>query len=157
MRALFPGSFNPITLGHLDIIQRAKNFCDTLVVVVSGTRTELAIEQRLALVAAACAGLDHVEVISHTGLLVDVVKDLGAEMIIRGVRASSDLGYEHNMANMNRSLGNGVETILLPTSHLVGHISASLVRQIIHSGGNAKPFLPEKVWHLIQEHHYYGA
>ena len=69
MRALFPGSFNPITLGHLDIIQRAQRFCDQLFVVVSGKRTELAVEQRRQLVVAACAGLNHVEVITHDGLL----------------------------------------------------------------------------------------
>lgn len=157
MRALFPGSFNPITLGHLDIIQRAQRFCDQLFVVVSGKRTELAVEQRRQLVVAACAGLNHVEVITHDGLLVQAVKDLNADMIIRGVRSSSDMGYEHNMANMNRSLGEGVETILLPTGHMVGHISASLVRQVISSGGNAEPFLSQMVWQLIQEHRYYGA
>lgn len=157
MRAVFPGSFNPITLGHVDIIQRARRLCDQLYVVVSGTRAELAVEERLALVIAACEGLEYVEVVAHTGLLVHVVKDLGADIIIRGVRSSSDLGYEHNMANMNRVQGDGVETILLPTSHMVGHISASLVRQVMHSGGNAQPFLPNVVWERIKEQHYYGA
>ena len=157
MRAIFPGSFNPITLGHLDIIQRVQGLCEQLIVVVSGSRAELDIAKRLDLVHAACQAFDHVQVVAHSGLLVQVAQDLGANMIIRGVRSSSDMGYEHNMANMNRSLGEGMETILLPTSHTVGHISASLVRQIIGAGGDAAPFLPGIVWQRIQDNHYYGA
>lgn len=157
MHALFPGSFNPITLGHMDIITRAVRLCDKLFVVVVGQRSIGDVQQRVALAQLACAQFPTVEVIAHHRLLVDCAAAVGATVIIRGVRSSSDLGYEHNMANMNRTLGGGIETVLLPTSQAVGHISASLVRQVITSGGDAAPFLPPVVWQSIQEHRYYGA
>ncbi|MBT4803521.1 MAG: pantetheine-phosphate adenylyltransferase [Legionellales bacterium] len=157
MRAVFPGSFNPITFGHLDLITRAASLCDSVVVVVSFSAGHAEPEDRLELVKLACQNISNVEVVSYQGLMVDCAKDEGANVIIRGVRSGDDLCYENNMANMNRQLGDDIETLLLPADANLSHISSSLVRQILRVQADAAPFVPADVLKCIRDKNIYGT
>lgn len=158
MRVIFPGSFNPITYGHLDLIKRlALLFDDVIVVVSSSNSHKVSVEIRKKLVERACTDISNVSIVSHTGLMVDCVAKFNASVIVRGVRSGDDLAYENNMANMNNQLGGGIETLLLPTSPNLSHISSSLVRQILISDGDASSFVPKKVLDFIKTEGYYGS
>jgi len=145
MRMLYPGSFDPVTKGHMDIITRAARLCDELVVAVMHNPDKhgaFSAEQRVKLLERACAGLDNVRVIAHGGLLVQCAKEQKAACVVRGVRPLGDFEAEYGMAQVNRMLG-GVETLLMATSPEHADISSSIVRQIAMFGGEIDRFVPE--------------
>ena len=149
--ALYPGSFDPVTLGHMDIITRAASLCDTLVVAVMHNpdkRGFMDVDARVAALQAACAHLPNVRVIRHGGLLVACARELGADAVIRGVRPLGDFETEFQMAQINRALG-GVETLMIPTSPAYASVSSSVVRQIYGFGGSVEDMVPAAAREII--------
>ena len=145
MRMMYPGSFDPVTRGHLDIITRASRMCDELIVAVlhnPDKRGAIAVDGRMRLLQKACAHLPNVRVVTHSGLTVDCAKAYGADCLLRGVRPLGDFESEYGMAQVNRMLG-GVETLLMTTSETCAGISSSIVRQIAAFGGDIDSLVPE--------------
>lgn len=143
-RLLFPGSFDPVTRGHLDIIARASRLCDELVVAVlhnPDKRGALDVHTRVRLLERAVSGYENVRVAAHSGLLVDCVREMGATAVVRGVRPLGDFETEYQMARINFSLG-GVETLLMTTCEECAGISSSVVRQIAAFGGKIDNLVP---------------
>jgi len=150
----YPGTFDPITNGHLDLIHRAARLCDRVVVAVAedtGKVPTFTIAQRVALVQAVCADLPNVEVITFSGLLVAFVRRLGVHVIMRGLRAVSDFEYEIQLAGMNRRMAPDIETLFLTPAEQYTYISSSLVRQIARLGGDVSSFVPPVVNTALQE------
>jgi pantetheine-phosphate adenylyltransferase len=151
--AFYSGSFDPLTNGHLDVIERAAGFCDRIVVGVGVNPNKAGLftpEERIALVLktarplakkAGCA----LEALAFTGLAVDAAKTAGAAIIVRGVRDAGDFDYEMQMAGMNGAMAPLIRTVFLPASPEVRHITATLVRQIASMGGDVSPFAPPVV------------
>ena len=148
-RAIYPGSFDPVTLGHLNIIKRAAAMFDELIVCVSVNSSKSAglftPEERVELIRASVADIPGVEVDCYKGLLVDYVKQVGACAIVKGLRAVSDFEYEFQQALINKELYSGVETVFLTTSAVNQYLSSSVVKQIASLGGDIHPFVPEQV------------
>lgn len=144
-RMMYPGSFDPVTRGHLDIITRASALCDELIVAVlhnPDKRGAIAPERRAALLQKACAHLKNVRVVVRGGLTVGCAKEFGADCLVRGVRPLGDFETEFGMAQVNRMLG-GVETLLMTTGEAYAGISSSIVRQIAAFGGDIDSLVPE--------------
>ena len=145
-RAVCPGSFDPVTHGHLDVIGRTAALVEQVVVAVGGNLSKtglFTIEERLEMLRTVCAPWDNVEVTTFRGLLVDFCTEQRIDVISKGVRAA-DFAYEVQMAQMNRSLS-GVDTLLLPTAPQWAFVSSSLVREVASLGGDVTPFLPADV------------
>ena len=143
--AIYAGTFDPLTLGHLDIIERAAKLFDRLVVAVAaseGKRPMFPLDERVARARAASLHLPGVTVRELTGLLVAFAREHGAATLVRGLREAGDLDIEMQMAAMNRAQDAGIDTIFLPASPAVRHITGTLVRQISKSGGDTRPFVP---------------
>ncbi|MDH6112989.1 pantetheine-phosphate adenylyltransferase [Kitasatospora sp. MAP12-15] len=146
-RAVCPGSFDPITNGHLDIIERASKLYDVVHVAVAINKNKsglFSIEERIALIEETTAVYGNVEVESHHGLLVDFCRDRNIPAIVKGLRAVSDFDYELQMAQMNRGLS-GVETLFVPTSPTYSFLSSTLVKEVAHYGGDVSHLIPEVV------------
>ena len=146
-RAVCPGSFDPVTNGHVDVIQRAAGLYDELVVAVlvnPGKAGFFPVGERMDLLREAVADLPNVTVDSFEGLLVDYCRAHALPVIVKGLRAVSDFEYELQMAQMNRELA-GIETLFVPTAPQVGHLSSSLVKQIATFGGDVSRFVPKAV------------
>jgi pantetheine-phosphate adenylyltransferase len=145
--AVFPGTFDPVTNGHLDVIRRAAGLFDRLVVAVAGSRgtTLLDLDERVALVKENVAGLAHVEVATFDGLLVDLARRLGATAIVRGVRTYQDWEYELRMVQMNRHLAPSIETVFLAPSAEHAFISGSLIREVAALGADLSGLVPGNV------------
>jgi len=145
--AVVPGSFDPVTNGHLDVIERVAARFDRVVVAClcnPGKQPLFAVDERLALLAEVLGHLGNVEVDSFAGLLVDYCHAQDVGVIIKGLRAASDFEYELQMAQMNRSIG-GVETLFLTTSPLHSFLSSSLVKEVARFGGDVDAFVPPVV------------
>lgn len=146
-RAVCPGSFDPVTHGHLDVIGRTAALVEEVVVAVGGNVTKtgrlFTPEERVAMLRIACAQWANVEVTMFTGLLVDFCTEQRIDVISKGVRAA-DFAYEVQMAQMNRSL-TGIDTLLLPTAPEWAFVSSSLVREVASLGGDVTPFLPASI------------
>ncbi|MEP6620335.1 MAG: pantetheine-phosphate adenylyltransferase [bacterium] len=137
--AIYAGSFDPITRGHEDLMHRSLEFVDTLVVAVAINSTKqplFTIEERVALIRSAVGNSANIDVRSFGGLLVDFAKEVGASLLIRGLRAVSDFEYEYQMALMNRHLSPRLETVFMVPSLDTTYISASLVREVARYGGD---------------------
>jgi pantetheine-phosphate adenylyltransferase len=151
--AFFSGSFDPMTNGHLDVIERAAAICDRLVIGVGSNpnkRGLFTIEERLDLIREAAAPLVEragcaLEVMSFSALVVEAARGAGATLIVRGLRDSTDFNYEMQMAGMNGAMAPELRTVFLPASSQVRSITATLVRQIASMGGDASPFAPANV------------
>jgi pantetheine-phosphate adenylyltransferase len=146
--ALYPGTFDPITNGHLDLVHRAaKRFARVLVAVAgSGSKSPcFTLEERIDLARGALVQLPNVEVLGFSGLLVNFAMEQEAGVILRGLRAVSDFEYEFQLASMNRRLAPGVETMFLTPDEGYTFISSSLVREIASLGGDVRPFVPPAV------------
>ena len=154
MNGLYPGSFDPITLGHEDIINRAVKVCDKLVVAVSQDNQKAAFlssEQRLNLIKSIYKNYTNIEVISYQGLTTDFARKINADFIIKGLRNPSDFVVESQMAQLNKVLLDEVETIFLDSSDQLRSISSSLVKQIFHLDGDISQFVSAKTLKLLFE------
>ena len=146
-RAVCPGSFDPVTNGHVDVISRAAGLYDELVVAVlvnPGKAGLFSVDERMDLLREAVSDLPNVAVDSFQGLLVDYCKAHEIPVIVKGLRAVSDFEYELQMAQMNRELA-AIETLFVPTAPQVGHLSSSLVKQIAMFGGDVSRLVPKAV------------
>jgi pantetheine-phosphate adenylyltransferase len=146
--AVYPGSFDPVTHGHTDLVRRCRRFADRVVVAVArnaGKTPLFTVDERMAMLRTALGDDPHVGVESFDGLLVDFARRVGASTVVRGVRAVSDFEYEFQMAYMNRELWNELETVfLVPALHLT-FLSSSLVREVARLGGDVSPFVHPEV------------
>lgn len=146
--ALYPGSFDPFTLGHLDIVERASRLFREVEVTVADNASKkgfLSVEQRCTLIRESTAHLDNVTVRSFSGLLASYAEACNAVALVRGLRQVSDFEYEFRMAFANRRLAPGIETVFLMTSEEFALISSSVVREIHHWKGDISSFVPEPV------------
>ncbi|NQW23836.1 MAG: pantetheine-phosphate adenylyltransferase [SAR202 cluster bacterium] len=146
--ALYPGSFDPVTVGHVDVATRAANLFEKLVVAVYETPSKNLLfdtEERLALMTEACKHLPNVEVRKFTGLVVRCAKDIGAGVIVRGLRSGSDFEYEFDMAFMNRRLEPDVDLVCFMTSQDYMFVSASLLKEVAKLGGDITEMVPPNV------------
>ncbi|WP_435771187.1 pantetheine-phosphate adenylyltransferase [Nocardioides sp. SYSU DS0651] len=146
-RAVCPGSFDPVTHGHLDIFRRAAGLFDELVVATGTNPSKSRLfqpEERLEMLREACADLPNVTVMGFTGLIVDFCREIGAAAIVKGLRGGNDYEYELPMAQMNAHL-TGVETIFIPTTASLGYVSSSLVKEVASLGGDVSAFVPPAV------------
>ena len=153
--AVYPGTFDPITNGHIDLVERAAPLFERLVVGVAASPTKgpaLPLELRVQLAREALAPYPNVEVRGFDSLLAHFVSDLGAGVLLRGLRAVSDFEYEFQMASMNRHLIPQVETLFLTPAEEFGFISSSLVREISRLGGDVSAFVPAAVADALEVH-----
>ncbi|KUL40570.1 MULTISPECIES: pantetheine-phosphate adenylyltransferase [Actinoplanes] len=146
-RAVCPGSFDPVTNGHLDIVGRASRLFDEVIVGVLINQSKaglFTVEERLEMLGEVTAPYENVRVMAFRGLLVDFCRDQGAAVVVKGLRAVSDFDYELQMAQMNVGLS-GVETLFMPTNPLYSFLSSSLVKDVVKWGGDASSYLPDPV------------
>ncbi len=153
-RAVYPGSFDPITFGHLDIIERSAKMVDELVIAVlrnSAKNSLFSLEERVNMIKELTKDLPNVKVESFDGLLVDYMSQIDADIIIRGLRAVTDFEYELQIAQMNHVLKDNVETIFLITNLKYSYLSSSLVKEIASYGGDISKFVPAQLMERIYE------
>lgn len=146
--ALFPGTFDPITLGHVDIVNRSLNLFDKIVIGIGSNASKVPMysdEQRLQWIQQIYQDDERVEAAIYDGLTVDFCKKVNANYILRGIRFVSDFEYEKTIADMNRSLDHSIETIFLTCLPQYSSVASTLVRDVIRNGGDASMFLPEVV------------
>ncbi len=147
-KALFPGSFDPFTAGHLNILRRALTMFDEVVVAVGinqDKRGFFDMDKRLSIIRQATDGIQGVTIIQYDNLTVDTCRELGIRHIVRGVRNMIDFETERSIADANRRLAPEVETLIIPTAQEFAHISSSAVRDILKHGGDYSAFIPEGV------------
>lgn len=143
--ALFPGSFDPVTLGHLDLIRRARKLCDRLIVAIMvnpDKQGSFSAEERRAMLTKALSRMDGVEVVAFDGLTADFARDQQVDFMVRGVRDAQDLAIETSLAWGNEALLSGLETVVLLTRPELSFISSSLVRQAARFGADISAFVP---------------
>ncbi|HEY5225318.1 MAG TPA: pantetheine-phosphate adenylyltransferase [Methylovirgula sp.] len=157
-KALYTGSFDPLTNGHLDIIESAARFCDALVIAIGvhpGKTPLLTATERAALIRQCCdermAGKASLSVITFSGLAVEAAREAGATLLLRGLRDGADLEYEMQMAGMNAAIAPEIQTLFLPAAPSVRHITATLVRQIASLGGDVSSFVPKPVADVLKQ------
>lgn len=151
-RAVCPGSFDPVTNGHLDIFRRAAAIFDELVVATGSNPSKSRLfdpDERLDMLREACADLPNVTVMGFTGLIVDFCRDIDAQAIVKGLRGGNDYEYELPMAQMNSHL-TGVETVFIPTNASWGYVSSSLVKEVATLGGDVSGLVPPFVHTRLQ-------
>jgi len=152
--AIYPGTFDPVTNGHIDLIERASTLFDKLVVGVAenpGKGATFTLQERVAMTTEVLADLPNVEVKGFNSLLVDFVADHDARVILRGLRAVSDFEYEFQLAGMNRRLAPEVETLFLTPAEQYAYISSSLVKEIAAHGGDVSAFVHTKVMAALSD------
>jgi len=151
--AVYPGTFDPITNGHSDLVARAARLFDRVVVAVArdtGKQPVCGIEERVTLARVALADIPGVEVVPFSGLLMEFCRDHGAGVVIRGLRAVSDFEYEFQLASMNRRLAPEVETLFLTPAEQYAFISSTLVREIARLGGDVSEFVHPEVQRMLR-------
>ncbi|MDR1811042.1 MAG: pantetheine-phosphate adenylyltransferase [Prevotella sp.] len=144
-KAIFPGTFDPFTIGHYSLVKRSLQLVDEVVIAVGINDTKknyYSLDKRIEMIRALYADVPEITVASYAGLTADFAKETGACCIIRGVRSVNDFEYEKNMADMNRQLA-GVETVVLFTEPEYAHISSTIVRELLRFGRDVSPFVPE--------------
>lgn len=149
---VYPGSFDPVTNGHLDIINRASRICDKLIVLVSVNISKtpvFTVEERIEMLKLAIGERDNIEIASHSGLLVDFMRKVNAKTIIKGLRAVSDFESEMQMALLNRNLDNDIDTLFMMTSIENSFLSSSAVRELARFGGKIDDLVPECIADII--------
>ena len=154
--AFYPGSFDPITNGHLDVLRQALAIADKVIVAIGvhpGKTPMFSFEERATLIKSVAADMgetSRVDVTSFDNLVIDAARDAGASLLVRGLRDGTDLDYEMQMAGMNSVMAPDIQTIFLPASPSSRPITATLVRQVAGMGGNVAPFVPEVVLEALQ-------
>ena len=154
IKAIYPGSFDPITNGHIDVIKRANKIFDKVIIAVSqniNKKSFLSEEEKIEAINLSIKNLNNVEVMAFDSLLVDFAKANNAQIILRGLRAVSDFEYAFQLAGMNKHLDKNIETFFLTPAEEFANISSSLVREILQLGGNIRPFIPKEAADFIIE------
>lgn len=154
MRAIYPGSFDPVTYGHLDIIKRSSRLVDELIVGVLNNNAKsplFSTEERVKMLQEVTQDIPNVKVVMFEGLLVDFAKQMDAGMVIRGLRAITDFEYELQMAQTNHKLAKELETIFLTTSLEYSFLSSTIVKEVATYGGDISQFVPEYISRRIAE------
>jgi pantetheine-phosphate adenylyltransferase len=154
IKAVYPGTFDPLTRGHEDLVRRAATLFDTIVVAVADSKAKrpyFSVEERIAMAREALADVKNVEVVGFSGLLTDFVRKQRARVVLRGLRAVSDFEYEFQLAGMNRNLYPEMETIFLTPSEQHMFISATLIREIATLGGDVSEFVHPSVAKRLKE------
>ncbi len=152
-KAVFPGAFDPFTLGHLDVVRRGAPLFGELIVAVGENPAKdhlLTLEERLEMIRKLVAEVDNVRVDSFRSLTVEYVRKIGADVILRGIRTLSDYHYEFTLALTNRSVA-GVETIFVMSSEQYAHLSSSLIKEVASMGGDISSFLPAPIVELVKK------
>lgn len=153
--AVYPGTFNPITNGHIDLVERASRLFDTVIVAIGVNKqktTSLSTDKRVALARKVLAHVDNVEVVAFETLLIEFVRQRGASVILRGLRTVADFEYEFQLVGMNRALDPGIETIFMAPDEHLSYISSTLVREIASYGGDISRFVHPLVAEAMREH-----
>ncbi len=143
--AVYPGSFDPITLGHLDIIQRGAHTFDKLIVAVATNEDKnpiFSVEERKEMISKVVGSIPNVEIDSFNGLTIDYVNSKGSNVILRGIRTVSDFEYEFQMALTNRTMAPDIETVFVMTSDKYSFLSSRLIKETVKLGGDVSPFVP---------------
>ena len=151
---IYPGTFDPITNGHVDLTERACSLFDRVIVAIASSDRKgpmFSLDQRLEMAQVALAHIPNVKVVGFNRLLVDFAAEHGACAVLRGLRAVSDFEYEFQLANMNRALSEQLESIFLTPSEKFTYISSSLVKEIASLGGDVSRFVPPDVWAILQQ------
>lgn len=151
--AVYPGTFDPLTLGHVDVVHRAARLFDRLILAVAvGVRkdTLFSIKERMVMARSLAATMPNVKAVEFNGLLVDYVRQIGARVIIRGLRAFSDFEYEFQMALTNRKMAPDVEVLFMMPRESYSYISSSVVREIASLGGDTSKFVPDFVYAALK-------
>ena len=158
LRAIYPGSFDPVTKGHLDIIERAASIADELIVGVLQNKQKsplFSVEERVTMLGEVTKNMKNVRVVPFEGLLIDFAEQMDAKVIVRGLRAITDFEYELQMSQTNRKLNSDVETIFLTTSLDYSYLSSTTVKEVASFGGDITQFVPgfvaEKITEKIKE------
>ena len=154
LRAIYPGSFDPVTYGHLDIIERAASISDELIVGVLQNKTKtplFSVEERVIMLREVTQHLKNVKIIPFEGLLIEFAKQMDAKVIVRGLRAITDFEYELQMSQTNRKLNSDVETLFLTTSLDYSYLSSTTVKEVASFGGDITQFVPESVAEKVTE------
>ncbi|MEG0293320.1 pantetheine-phosphate adenylyltransferase [Enterococcus sp.] len=153
--ALFPGSFDPLTMGHLDTIRRGAQLFDELIIGIfinSNKKSVFTTEEKVTLIEDAVQDIPNVRVIyQETELTVTTAKRLGATILLRGIRSIKDYEYERDIMEMNHHLDSEIETVFLLARSKYSHISSSLLKEVLLFGGDVKPYLPENVYQLMMK------
>lgn len=153
--AVYPGSFDPITNGHIDLLSRGLRIFDEIIVLIAYNPNKpthlFSVEERLEMVKDVVKPYDNVRVDSYPGLLVDYVKNAGANVILRGLRALSDFEYEFQLALINRRLNRDIETVFLMTGYKWFFTSSQIIKEAASLGGSVKGLVPDVVYHKLQE------
>ncbi len=153
-RAIYPGTFDPFTNGHLDIVQRATALFDKIIVTIAKNSSKdplFTTEERIDMIRESTAYLQSVQVDSFEGLLVNYAKQKNASVVIRGLRMISDFEYEFQMALMNRKIADDIETVFLMPDERYTYLSSSIVREIAQLGGDCSPFVPLHIEKRLKE------
>ncbi|MBI2996804.1 MAG: pantetheine-phosphate adenylyltransferase [Candidatus Melainabacteria bacterium] len=154
MLALYPGSFDPITNGHVDVIKRVTKLFDQVIIAVLSNEQKtnfIPLEDRLKLIKESLENIKNISVESFSGLTVNYAKQRGADVIIRGLRAPSDFEYELEMSQINNFLSNGMETVFIMTNPKYSFIRSSRVKEVVSLGGNVKDLIPLPVYKYLQQ------
>ena len=152
--AVFPGSFDPLTLGHLDLIKRGSALFDQLAVaVMTNTSKEplFTVDERVAQIKEAVSGLDNVSVITTSGLTVDLMNRIGADYLMRGLRNTTDFQYERDIAAMNNVLDDQCETIFFLARPQYQHLSSSMLKEVTSAGGDISAYLPKNINEALKQ------
>lgn len=150
---IYPGTFDPITNGHLDIIERSALLFPKIIVAVAASPSKkplFSLQERIELVQQSVSHLPNVEVVGFSGLLADLIKQHQVKAIIRGVRAVADFEYELQLSHLNRLLTNGVESLFFPPSDRWSYVSSTMIREISLHGGDTRALVPEAVSQALQ-------
>lgn len=153
--AVYPGTFDPITNGHADLVERASKLFDKVIVAIASSPNKeplLRLEERVRLVETVTSHLDNIEVIGFDCLLAELVRQQNANIILRGLRAVSDFEYEFQLANMNRKLAPKTESIFLTPAEHLSFISSTLIREIASLGGDVEQFVHPSVHKVLKDH-----
>ena len=153
LRAIYPGSFDPVTNGHLDVIRRASGLVDELIVGVLNNKAKtplFSVEERVKMLKEVTKELPGVKIIPFEGLLIDFAEEMSAKMVVRGLRAVTDFEYELQMAQTNHKLAEDIETVFLTTSLEYSYLSSTIVKEVAAFGGDISQFVPEHVEEKIK-------